>query len=237
MWLAEVDAIYVVVFAAILVVWPFPGQMYRLALPAIPLLMASAFWLWVRVAERLANPPRAVLWTALAALVPLALCLPASLFYVLERAQLGGNAVAAGYRVTDIAEFYRIPVRPAAEANALLEIGVLADFEQVRRSTPETARVMWYLPGYVALLAGREGVPLLKPADHAGLASQVAARHPDFIYLSTVHPRDTAHREGDPMDALPFLAERAEVVWHRDNAAGRPESALLKIDPARLLRQ
>jgi hypothetical protein len=232
----EADAIYVLGFMAILAVWPFPGQMYRLALPAMPLLVVNAFWLWQKTAARFA-PERAVRWSAIAALAPLALCVPAVLFYVLERARLPGQELAAGYRLADIAEFYRVPLRPAAEANALVEIGVLADFERIRHTTPDAARVMWYLPSYVALLAGREGVPLLRPADRAGLAAQLAARHPDYVYLSSVHPRDTAHRDGDPMDALESLKERGDVVWQRANAAGIAESALVKIDPARLLRQ
>jgi len=97
--------------------------------------------------------------------------------------------------------------------------------------------VMWYLPGYVALLAGREGVPLTRPADTARFVAQLAARRPDYVYLSSVHPRDTAHRDGDPMGALPLLLERGDEVWHRTDAAGLTESVLVKIDPARLLRQ
>jgi len=232
----EADAIYVVAFAAILAAWPFPGQMYRLALPAMPLLVANAFWLWMQIAARFA-PGRAVRWSAVAALVPIALCAPAALSYVAGRASLPGREIAAGYRYADIAEYYRIPLRPAAESTALAEIGVLADLEQIRASTPESARVMWYLPGYVALLAGREGVPLTRPADRAGVAAQLAARKPDYVYLSSVHPRDTAHRDGDPMSALPLLLERGDEVWHRTDAAGLTEAALVKIDPARLLRQ
>ena len=93
---------------------------------------------------------------------------------------------------------------------------------------------MWYLPGYVALLAQREGVALERPTELAGLAAQLAARKPDYVYLSSVHPRDTAHRDGDPMDALPFMRERGDEVWRRANAAGIAESVLLKIDPARV---
>jgi hypothetical protein len=232
----EADAFYVIFFAAILAVWPFPGQMFRLAIPAIPLIVANAFWLWMRVATRFA-PDRAARWSSLAALVPLALCVPPVLFYIGERARLPAKDLAAGYRIPDIAEFYRIPSRPAAEANALLEIGLLADFEQIHHTTPDGARVMWYLPAYVALLAQREGVGLLRPGDRAGLDAQLAAGKPDYVFLSAVHPRDTAHRDGDPMDALALLRDRGDIVWQRANAAGVTESVLLKIDPARLLRQ
>jgi hypothetical protein len=232
----EVDALYVVFFVAILALWPFPGQMFRLAVPAMPLVVAHAFWLWLRIANRFA-PERAARWSALAALVPLSLCVPAVLFYIGERARLPAQELAAGYRIPDIAEFYRIPSRPAAEANALLEISLFADFEQIRHTTPEGARVMWYLPAYVALLAQRDGVALVRAADRAGLDAQLTARRPDYVFLSSVHPRDTAHRDGNPMDGLSVLRDRGDIVWQRADAAGVTESVLLKIDPARLLRQ
>ncbi len=231
----EADAIYVLAFVAILLVWPFPGQMYRLALPAMPFLLANAAWLWMHTAQRL-TPAHALRWSMIGVLAPLAFCVPA-LAYVAQRATAPGAEIAAGYRYSDIAEFYRIPDLSAANANALLEIGVLADFDQVRRTTPDSARVMWYLPGYVALLAGREGVGLVRPRDHAGLQAQLTAKRPDYVYLSSVHPRDTAHRDGDPMGALFDLTERGDIVWQRTNRAGDPESVLVKIDPARLLRQ
>ena len=232
----EADAIYLIAFAAILAAWPFPGQMFRLALPAMPLLVANAFWLWMRIAARF-SPQRAVRWSAVAALVPIALCVPASLSYVAGRASLPGHEIAAGYRLADISEFYRIPLRPAAESAAMREIGVFADFQQIRATTPEAARVMWYVPGYVALLAAREAVPLEHPADVAALPAQLAARHPDYVYLSSLHPRDSAHRDGDPMDALPSLLQRGDEVWHRTGPDGFTEAVLVRIDPARLLRQ
>ena len=213
---AELDAIYVLAFSRSSRRGRFPGQMYRLVLPALPFLVVNAFWLWRRAAERF-SPERAIRWSLIAALVPSALCVPAVLFYVAGRALLPGEELATGYRLADIAEFYRIPLRPAAEASALLEIGVLADFEQIRHTTPEAARVMWYLPGYVALLAGREGVALQRPADRAGLEAQLAAKRPDYVYLSSVHPRDTraSRRRSYGGIALPARAWRARLAARR----------------------
>ncbi|HUL95828.1 MAG TPA: hypothetical protein VLT89_07440 [Usitatibacter sp.] len=233
----EADAIYVAIFAAILAVWPFPGQMYRLALPAIPLVAMNAFWLWQRLLVLRMQAPRAARWSALAAVLPLSVCIPAALFYIAGRAGLPAPELAAGYRMTDIADFYRIPSRPAAEANALLQIGVLADLDQVRRTTPAEASVMWVVPSYVALLAGRRGVRLDRPADAAGLRAQVAAKRPDYLYLTGVHPRDTAHREGDPMASAAAARELGSVEWARPNAAGGVDALLVRIDAARVLAQ
>jgi hypothetical protein len=229
----EADGLYVLAFVAILVAWPFPGQMYRLALPIVPLVLVHALWLWERAAARFMGEERARRIAPYAAILPLALGVPAVLFYIAGRAAIGGDAVAAGYRAGDIAEFYRIPDRRSAEANALRQIGVFADLEQVRRTTPEGARVMWYAPGYVTLLARRHGVALER-GDDASMAAQMRAAKPDYIYFAAVHPRDSAGRLGNPLDGIAAALPFADAVWQRGNARGELESALLKVDAARI---
>ncbi|HEX4780619.1 MAG TPA: hypothetical protein VH301_07690 [Usitatibacter sp.] len=233
----EADAIYVIAFAAILAAWPFPGQMYRLALPALPLVAMNALWLWHELLARRAGEPRASRWTALATLLPLVFGMLAVVFYVAQRASLSGDLLAAGYRAGDIAEFYRIPARAPAYAAALAEIDVIADLERIAQGTPESATVMWYQPECVALLAHRRGVALDNPADGKGLAAQLQARRPDYLYLSAVHPRDTAHRQGDPMESLGVARRYGREVWRRDDGRGGPAAALIQMDPARFLRQ
>jgi hypothetical protein len=232
-WRGESDGIYVILFVAILVAWPFPGQMFRLALPVVALLLAHALWLWQRTAARFAGEESWRNRAPYAAVVPLALCVPAVVFYVAGRAGADDAARTAAYRRSDIAEFYRIPDRRSAEASADRQIGVFQDFDRIRGSTPEDARVMWYAPDYVSLLAGRRGVALER-GDVASMTAQIRAGRPDYIYFAAVHPRDSAGRLGDPLGgvaaALPFSRE----VWKRVNARGELESVLLEVDPARL---
>ncbi len=230
----ELDALYVLAFAAILVAWPFPGQMYRLAFPVLPLLVVHALWMWQRLAARWAGDARAATGAALASALPLLVCVPAVLFYIAGRASDGGEAVAVGYRLGDIAEFYRIPDRASAEANARLQIGVFEDMGQIRASTPEAARVMWYSPGYVALLSGRRGVALERRESLAEMSAQMRAARPDYIYLAAAVPRDSAHRLGDPLAAVGAALPFSEGVWQRQNSRGGLESILLKVDPARI---
>jgi hypothetical protein len=231
----EADGLYVLAFVAILLAWPFPGQMYRLALPVMPLLIAHALWAWQRLIERYAGETRAHRWGFYAGMAPLALCVPAVLYYIVGRASLPGDAMTAGYRKGDIAEFYRIPDRRSAEANAVQQIEILEDMEQIRRTTPESARVMWYAPGYIALLAGRRGVALDRSADPAPMAAQMRAAKPDYIYLAAVHPRDSAHRLGDPLDALGAAGSFSDEVWRRVNSRGGLEAILLKVDFSRIV--
>jgi hypothetical protein len=90
---------------------------------------------------------------------------------------------------------------------------------------------MWYGPTYIALIAQRTGVPLDYPASADDLAAQVRRGKADYLYLSHVHPRDSAHRLGDPLAPAPWLRGRADVAWWRPNAAGGVEAALFKLDP------
>lgn len=233
----EADAIYVIAFAAILAAWPFPGQMYRLALPAIPLIALNAIWLWHALLARRMEGARAARWTAIAAAAPLLIAVLAVYAYIAGRAHVPAGLEAAGYHARDIAEFYRVPFLPSAYATALAEIDVIADLERIRSTTPEAAAVMWYRPEYVALFARRRGIELENPADAAGAALQIAAKKPNYVYLSEVHPRDTAHRQGDPMASLEAARRYGREVWRRDDGHGGTAAALFAMDPARILRQ
>ena len=52
---------------------------------------------------------------------------------------------------------------------------------------------------------------------------------PDYVYLSRVHPRDSAQRLGDPFAPARFLDGRAETVWWRPGPDGTPQAALFKV--------
>lgn len=224
----EADGLYVVFFLAILLAWPFPGQMYRLALPVLPLLLLGFLWAWARASRRLA-PAHEARMAAVGAALAVIVCAPATLFYVMPRAAIAADEPQP--RKSDIAEFYRIPSLRAAEASALAQIGVLEDLRRIRETTPAGARVMWYWPNYVALLGERHGVRLERPRDLADLAAQVRAARADYIYLAELHPRDSAGRAGHPLDPLVHARELGAVVWQRASAAGTIRGVLIRIDP------
>ena len=223
----EADGLYCVAFLAILLAWPFPGQMYRLALPVVPLVLVHFLWAFARLAER-ANPATASRRAPLGVMLPLVVCVPAVLFYIAPRAAAGAGE--GSVRPADIAEFYRIPAGPSAEANARAQIGVFDDLRRIGETTPPQARVMWYWPNYVALLSGRHGVRLERPRDAADLAAQVRATHADYIYLAELHPRDSARRAGHPLDPAVHAAALGRVVWHRASAQGTMLAVLIEVD-------
>jgi 4-amino-4-deoxy-L-arabinose transferase-like glycosyltransferase len=225
---AEPDALYALAFLAIILAWPFPGQQFRLALPIVPLLMLNALWAWQRLMLRLvpASAERRAPW---AAVLPVALCAPAIAFYVVARANTPEEAPSE-WRKADIAEFYRVPSGPAAASNARAQIEVFKDLARIRESTPESARVLWYSPAYVALLAQRRGVRLERPADVAALAAQARAAKADYVYLANLHPRDSAHRLGNPLDPAAFAEALGTPVWRRSGPDGELRAALYALD-------
>ena len=225
---AEPDALYVLAFLAIVLAWPFPGQVFRLALPVIPIVMLHALWAWHRWARRLApaNGERRAPWGAL---LPIALCVPAVAFYIVPRARTPEDP-DTGRRLADIAEFYRVPAGPAAASNARAQIDLFRDLERIRATTPEGARVAWYSPAYVALIAQRRGVRLERPADAVALATQLRASRADYLYLANLHPRDSAHRLGNPLDPAAWAVSFGQVAWERRGPMGELRSVLFQLD-------
>lgn len=232
-WRGEVDGLYCVIFILILLPWPYPGQMYRLGFPVVPLVMLNAFWVAQRALSHYRDPNTAQRWAAWGAVLPLALCIPPVLFFIVERAR-APEGLAAGRRQTDITEFYRIPDGVSAARNALLQNGVFGDMVRLRDSTPDGARIMSYMPNYVALLAHRLGVPLEHPANGEEMVAQVRKLQPDYIYLAGVHPRDSALRLGNPLDAYQLAQPFTRVVWYRGNAQGNVDAVLLAVDKKNL---
>jgi hypothetical protein len=101
----------------------------------------------------------------------------------------------------------------------------MADMEAIRALTRPQDRVMWVAPSYIALLARRRGVP----APSAELSSDayreaVDRAHPDYVFLSVFHPRDTL-RDAAWKAGLSALARDSQAVRVRRGAAG---SILLK---------
>jgi len=225
----HLDALFTLVFLAILLLWPYPGQMYRLAFPVFPLVLAHAFWaLRAGLGQKL-GARRSERWAAGAAALPLAVCVPAVLFYVGARARMQDAPTRAAPK-TSIAEFYRIPSGPAAQENAWRQLDVMDDLKRVGETTPPDARVMWYTPDYVALLARRRGVPLRRPGNPADLAAQLRATGADYIYLSEVQPRDSLWHDGWPLYPAYLARGMAHIEWARPGAKGDIRAMLLKVD-------
>jgi hypothetical protein len=199
-------------------VWPFYDQMGRFLFPILPVLVLYAFLAGGRLL-RAANRPAALGYAAVALLV-LSLAVPA-LGFIYQRAQAQG-------RVSEIVDWYRTPDLAQARARAEVHLGLLADMQAIRSLTRAGERVMWTVPSYIALLAGRDGVK----APDAALGADVyltAVRQSgaDYVFLSRYHPRDTLS-DAAWQAGMRALAYRPAAAYVRALPDGTVASMLLK---------
>jgi hypothetical protein len=215
------DAWMMAAYVATLLAWPFYDQMGRFLFPVLPVLVLYAFWAGARALRLLGRP--AVLGHALIAVLVLSLTVPALAFMV-QRAQAPG-------RYAEIIDWYRTPDLSEARARSQRHLDLFADMEDIGRLTRPDDRVMWVAPAYVALLAGRRGVPApdseLAPAAYR---EAVRASGADYVFLSLYHPRDTI-RTLAWQAGTGALAESAKIVHVRARNDGSVvTSMLLKTD-------
>jgi 4-amino-4-deoxy-L-arabinose transferase-like glycosyltransferase len=228
---AEADALYALFYLGILLFFPFPAHMYRLGLPIVPVVLAAGWWV-LREASLRSTHARIGRYAAALSFAPLAVCVPAMLF-VAERA-LTPAEPGERQRRADIAEFYRFSLTSMAASIADREIAVFDDLEHIRATTPPSARVMWYLPDYVALLAGRTGIAVPDVHEPAAFAAELARRRADYVYVNVMRMRDEGTGGEDPLALARLAAAYGDPVWTRRGPGGEPAAGLLKVDPGRL---
>jgi hypothetical protein len=216
----KADAWMSVAYLATFLAWPFYDQMTRFLLPVVPVLLLYAFWTFGEAARRLHQAPTAA--HGVLALLVLSLTLPA-LAFIQSRASTEGP-------LADMVDWYRTPALDEARRRARVHLDLMADFDNIGRVTGAADRVMWVAPSYLALLAGRRGVP----APASGLAPEqyrlaVEEARPDYVFLSVFHPRDTLS-DAAWQAGVAALLGRADVVQTRMNAEdGKVSSLLLRM--------
>jgi hypothetical protein len=206
-------------YLATFLAWPFYDQMTRFLLPVVPVLVLYAFFvaaLAVRAVGR-----RAIFAHAVVAVLIASLAVPA-LGFMHQRSRAEG-------RVAEMTDWYRRPDLDDARRRAGVHLDLLADMETIRTLTRPDARVMWVVPGYIALLAQRHGVPA--PRAHLGpqaYRDAITQARPDYVFLSVYHPRDTT-RDAAWRAGMQALSGVGDVVHVRHNADGAVSSALIAL--------
>jgi hypothetical protein len=169
-------------YLATLLLWPFYEQMERFLFPLLPVLVLYAFFAAGEAMRALSRPP--VLAHALLAALLLTLALPPMAF-IHQRAQAAGRHAA-------ITDWYRTPDLARARSRSQVHLDLFDDMLAIRGLTQAEDRVMWVVPSYIALLAGRRGVaapePRLGPEAYREEVRKSGAR---YVFLSRYHPRDT----------------------------------------------
>jgi hypothetical protein len=211
----KLDAWYVLGSIALLLLWPHPGQILRLLLPVVPILLIHAFLFCSSLLPGHGKCTVAILLFCLAAV------LPAHAFL------LGRLALADAHGTTPVYELFRRPNTERAVADMLLQNQMLADFSSLPSQLTDGDVTAYYMPEYLAILSKLPSQRLDYASPVASLDS--ATDQASHILLTAIHPRMS--RPGvDGFQPEAELSTLSQPIWCSEVAAmGQRASCLYRI--------
>mgnify|MGYP001547980810 FL=1 len=179
------DAWYVFFYILILMVWPHPGQMFRLVFPVMPILLIYASYAIIKLINRAKPDTKKDLVSPVFYLLVLTAILPSHAF-IHARA-----AIASEMQMVPVNQtFLRIDLADATR-HLVLQNQMLKDFKRIKDSVSADEKVMYFLPSYLAILSDRSGEKAPSPIEsikYRQIARESGAR---YIFLTRLHPRNT----------------------------------------------
>jgi hypothetical protein len=89
---------------------------------------------------------------------------------------------------------------------------ILKDFLHVTATVSEDAKVMYYLPSYIALLSSRTGIKAPEPGEKKSYR-EIAEKHGvDYVFLTRMHPRHS-RAVLDNVDTWVSIRGWTSLVW------------------------
>ncbi len=173
---------YVVVYLLVLILWPHPGQMVRLLMPVMPLMVLFAVYFIKSALSRLNDQKKIVHNTLLATIVMLSTVLP-SHAHIHKRVSNSEEK-----QIPLMHAILRIPDWDKAVYESLIQNAMLQDFMAIGDRVGE-AEVLYYEPSYLAVLGGVKATKLRVTDDIKELRRRVAESGSDYLLLTYYHPR------------------------------------------------
>jgi len=202
----RVDAWYVLFYLLILVIWPHPGQMLRLLLPVVPVLLIYAFNATLRVLTYIPDRKKSNFLMIFLYGILLVSVLPAHAFIH------GRLALAESEGMIPVYEIFRKPDVAKANRDLFIQNQMFKDFTCIGEQMDSDGMVLYYMPAYLAVLGNEMATKLTYPAgdrSHQGLTEMYSS---GFILLTALHPRKT--REGiDGFAGEESLGPLMNKIW------------------------
>jgi hypothetical protein len=227
----QADAWYLLIYLGILLVWPYPGQFNRFIYAIAPLLIlygVGGFLYWI---YKLPQSPLSKPAPLIGMLVMATAMLPPAVFMA-DRA--GYQTPYANMHYDNVSLFYNVPRLDIAAYRAHLQEQLRLDMQAIKESTAQNAKILWYTPNYIELLAQRKARPIPFAGNKRELLQRVAATDADYVFLSRMNPRQTS-MDFDGLSLRPFFDNVSTVAWqHTYPKDNQVVSVLLAIDKAKL---
>lgn len=216
------DAWYVLFYILILTAWPHPGQMFRLILPIMPLLLLYAGYAIMKLSQLEIFPQKKEWVPATFYLFILASILPSHMF-IHTRA-----ATAAENNMVPIYEYFRRADPRLADKELMIHNQMFEDFRRLEKSIQADEKVIYFLPSYVALLSNRTGVisnSLFNPGRYKAAVRESNAA---YIFVTRVHPRKN-NLKHNGLDGIENLSGWTKVMWCSELPDAETVSCLFKV--------
>lgn len=219
----KVDAWYVLFFLLILLVWPHPGQLFRLVFPIMPLLLIYAGYAIRKLLELKRKNSRKGLVLAGFYLTILAATLPSHAFI---HARL---ALASEKQLIPVYEIFRHTDQDVVAEELVIQNQMLKDFMHIKNIVPEDEKLLYFNPSYLAVLSDRAGMATASPVDKARYRSLSNTSGARYIYLTRLHPRNS-RLSYNGFRGVEQLEGWSKIVWCSQLANGDFASCIFRID-------
>jgi hypothetical protein len=199
----QVDAWYTAGYLLLLLLWPHPGQMVRLMLPIVPLLLIYVGSAILLLSRRISRQKMALVFSYI---ILFASVIPVHAFLH------GRIAVAKSYNMIPVYEIFRRPNLISAKRELFIQNQMLIDYSTLGEHVGVGDKVIYSVPEYPAVLGdvatALSSFPVFR-GEYARLARDEGS---NMILMTAMHPRNT--RKGfDGFDSMGNLQGVAHPVW------------------------
>jgi hypothetical protein len=217
----RLDAWYLLLYLAVLLVWPFPDEMLRFLHPAVMLLLAqpvlfafeSTGWDYGPVVKKIA-------------LAGLLVLLGHSLMVQAHLDELKSTARTDTPAIVNSLEYYNLANRRNAERQSLIFKDTMALMADTAQMVPPDTVVASAQHAAYSILADRPSVMLSTIIPFEQQLCNLKLRKVEFVFLSSVI--NTYNLLG--LDVLEHYQPFTSQVWTIRGAQGNPRAHLLKLD-------
>lgn len=224
-WRGQIDGTYVLIYLAVLLIWPYPAESARFLWPIMPLGLLLALEAYQQLWQRFAPP------LALHSLLALPSLLIAFGFATFLQRAGDTREILPGVRFAEMTDFFQRADPIDAAREAANTAAMLQTFGEISRQTPTSARILWSNPKYLWRYAQRIGVPGYARWDRPALLQAARQHRVDYVLITAINGSDL---ERNLLNTLHWqtmlqgcLADQ-RVIYNV--VSGQPRAILSKLD-------
>lgn len=196
----NVVAWYALIYLSVIVVWPHPGQMVRLLMPVIPVLLVVSVQAVLVLVDR-RNPGAVTNKAITVALVSFLLVILPAQGFVNNRV-----AFAQDNDMPPMYDLFRIVNAVEAKDEVYIQAEMLRQFSTLKQHINADESVLYYTPAYPALLSDVRVEKLQVTDDIEVLSNNIIQSDAKYLLLTYYHPR--MKRQGVSGDFSAALPEK-----------------------------